>query len=197
LKPITTYDAVRAAVKELNEAGQDVTIRSVQAKMGGGNLGKIGEVLKQVYADAAANLSTTLERGGKYKEVLAAVTSAIDSLVNETQRLGEEAQAWLAKEVDECHVIIRNNEDTISDLSSRLAEAQDTIKSLTVRLELQESALSSARDEKEGFRERLQGELANSLKEASYYKGLYEGATIGKITQGAKLKGNEAQKPVK
>jgi chromosome segregation ATPase len=197
LKPITTYDAVRAAVKELTEAGQDVTLRSVQAKMGGGNLGKIGEVLKQVYADAAANLSTTLERGGKYKEVLTAVTTAIDSLVNETHRLGEAEQAWLAKEIDDCHIIIRNNEEAITDLSSRLAEAQDTIKSLTVRLELQETALTTARDEKEGFRERLQVELANSLKEASYYKGLYEGVTIGKIPQDTKLKVNEVKKPTK
>jgi hypothetical protein len=37
------------------------------------------------------------------------------------------------------HVIIGNNVEALSDLSARLAEARDTIDSLTVRLEPRES----------------------------------------------------------
>jgi regulator of replication initiation timing len=204
-EPIVTVENVLKAVRELKDENKAISTRSVRKKLGAGNLTQISAILKQVMDEAAASAKISVQAGEQYKEIINAVVSASSKLVEDQTKALVHEKNMLAEEVDECNDNIMSLHQQIGELKSYLSEMIDKNKSLEAKNEAildennklknifdeqlkehrktfqdqlsdKNETVKALQVEREELREKLSEALASATKDASYYKGLHEGA---------------------
>jgi hypothetical protein len=184
MKKITTRETVAAAIKQLEEENKDVTARSIREKMGGGNLGKICDVIKELKEvdtiDETSNIALITSPkldpyDSKFKGVVESLISNVQKLLNtEKQKYDNDLNNYI-QELETSKLSITELVNENVTLKERLANTEDLVKSLNAKLEIQKETLSVTIAEKSAELSLTRDKLMESNSSAAYYKGMYEG----------------------